>query len=223
VCGRRFLQYRNLEDTGQLCRGCFEKRESADLPPLTWTLFQETLFLLAEDCIRRFASSHEDEEFYGFIFDCNADYGEILLCLNTEAELREWSERNYPTYSEDERDRLLRWNAGDWKYQGFNSTEPDIEKVWQQGWQHIEQQVQDAYLDQADDIDPEDDVTTTFMVSVCMVLIKLERANVFKYLSRTPGFRTLVSDHDESLGDAWERLNGVRDSFDELEKLLINS
>jgi hypothetical protein len=164
---------------------------------------------------------HRNEEFYGFIFDCNADYSEVLLCLNTEAELSEWSERNYPTYSQDDRDRHLRWNAGDWKYQGFNSTEPDLEKVWQEGWQHIEQQVQDSWLEQNDDTDPEDDVATKFMVSVCVVLIKLERANVFNCLSRTPGFRTFVSDHDESLEDAWERLKWVRDNFDELEKLLV--
>ncbi|MEN6497890.1 MAG: hypothetical protein ABFD16_26630 [Thermoguttaceae bacterium] len=93
--------------------------------------------------IREFAEQHPDEVFNYFAFDCNADYGEILLCLDTSensiARAKEheeyMTEHRHQELSYDE--SSLEWaidtvtdatigpvlpfnnNTGDFQHQGF--------------------------------------------------------------------------------------------------------
>jgi len=113
---------------------------------IDWPTLEDRLFDLAAQDIKRFASKHRDETFYGFAFDCNSEYGNVLLCLNTPDSLRQTAieyatnppnqeaydaiERNMeailgrktssqdkPTTPED-KEKELRWSLGDWKYEG---------------------------------------------------------------------------------------------------------
>ncbi|EMI16393.1 hypothetical protein RMSM_06681 [Rhodopirellula maiorica SM1] len=94
--------------------------------------------------ISEFAAQHTDELFRYFAFDCNADYGEILPCLDTEensiAQAKKHeariSERRLTQLSYDDK-KSLEWaintfknpitgpvlpynnNTGDFRYQGF--------------------------------------------------------------------------------------------------------
>ncbi|MEC5126637.1 hypothetical protein VSU19_07750 [Verrucomicrobiales bacterium BCK34] len=55
-----------------------------DLPePVDWQNVEDVLFRLTVNDISKFAEEHPEVEFYGFAFDCNADYGQAMPCLNT--------------------------------------------------------------------------------------------------------------------------------------------
>ena len=93
--------------------------------------------------ISEFATQHADELFRYFAFDCNAEYGEILLCLDTE-ENSITQAKKHEAYVSERRHKLsyddtesLEWaintiknpiagpvlpynnNTGDFRYQGF--------------------------------------------------------------------------------------------------------
>jgi hypothetical protein len=94
--------------------------------------------------IREFVEQHPNELFNYFAFDCNADYGEILLCLDTLDNSIAESKKHETYLSERRREELaydnkhtLRWaidslenpvtgpvlpfnnNSGNFRYQGF--------------------------------------------------------------------------------------------------------
>jgi hypothetical protein len=170
---------------------------------MNWNVVETTLFDASVAALSRFAAEHSSEKFYGFCFDVNADYGEVLLSLNTEAGLRTTAQDYYPDYSASDVERELRWNAGDWKYQGFNVDEPSIEIAWNRAWSPTQEAIASATIE-------DDEVAEDFLESVCRVLIRLERSDAFRPLQREPHFKTLVADHDETLEDSWDRLARVR-------------
>ncbi len=174
-----------------------------------WDEVEERLFRASVQALLQFAQRHGDETFYGFSFDCNADYGEVLLCLNSETALAEWARKHYPAYSAQEVEKELRWNAGDWKYQGFNTDEGCAED-WMKAWGQPQEEIQTAHLNAPDE--EADEIRAIFLESVCRVLLRMEREGVFGCLKVEPHFKTLVTDHDETLDDAWERLAIVRNS-----------
>ena len=169
---------------------------------MNWSVVEEKLYTASTAALDSFLREHPAERFYGFIFDVNADYGEVLLCLNTEAALHQWATSHYPSWSSPEVDRKLRWNAGDWEYQGFNNETPSSAQ-WEQTWSEVQESIASASLD-------DDDISERFLESVCRVLLRLERSQEFLRINREPHFRTLVSDHDEDLQDSWARLERVR-------------
>jgi hypothetical protein len=172
---------------------------------MSWKKAETVLYEVTASMIRRFAADHPSERFYGFIFDVNAVYGEVLLCLNTEAALSAWAAQQYPQYSPAEIDAQLRWNAGDWEYQGFNS-DPPYAAEWEDAWADIQDSIHDACLE-----DDSEDVAEEFLKSVCRVLIRLESNSDFSDLNREPHFEALVSDHDEDLEESRERLARARE------------
>lgn len=54
-----------------------------DKPPIDWNALEQEMLRLAKHDLTLFAKSHGDETYYGFHLDCNAEYGEVLLCLNS--------------------------------------------------------------------------------------------------------------------------------------------
>lgn len=50
---------------------------------IDWEALEAEMFRLARQDIALFAERFPDETYYGFWLDCNADYGEVLLCLNS--------------------------------------------------------------------------------------------------------------------------------------------
>ncbi|MBW2734736.1 MAG: ankyrin repeat domain-containing protein [Deltaproteobacteria bacterium] len=73
----------------------------------------------ARSAVATFGAEHQDEVFYGFVFDCNADEGGgVLFCFAPAAEA-DASEASAPAKDPKE----LCWQPGDWKYQGFEERE----------------------------------------------------------------------------------------------------
>lgn len=176
---------------------------------MDWNEVEEKLYRASVQALHEFAKQHGDEVFYGFVFDCNADYGEVLLALNSERDLAQWARQYHPDYSPDEVESRLRWNPGDWKYQGFN-TDGDLAGQWEKAWGDMQERIHEAYLDESDEECEE--IPAVFLESVCRVLLRMEREGAFRCLKLEPHFKTLVTDHDESLEDSWERLAVVRNA-----------
>lgn len=176
---------------------------------MDWTKFEDKLYRASVRALNGFAKQHGNEPFYGFSFDCNADYGEVLLALNSEAELAATAKR-FPAYSPQQVESRLRWNSGDWKYPGFN-LDGDLGAQWEKAWGSMQEKIQNAALD----LDDEecDEMSEIFLESVCRVLLRMEREGVFRCLKLEPHFKALVTDHDEPLEDSWERLDVVRKSM----------
>src|SRR5688572_19257376 len=97
-----------------------------------WEAIQETLYQATRRQLARFAAEHAGEPINGFAFDCNADYGEVLLCVNTEANL-------IATGHE-------RWSLGDWKYHAFN-LDGAAEEEWQNAWEELRDSISEAGFD----------------------------------------------------------------------------
>src|SRR5262249_3751763 len=110
-----------------------------------------------------------------------------------------------PKKTPEEEEVSLRWNMGDWKYQGFDSDN------FSNGWDSFREAVSDACLDEEQD--EETFMTPTqdrFMRTVCRAVIRLESEGAFDVLKRTDDFKTYVADHDESQEKSWNRLQEVR-------------
>jgi hypothetical protein len=159
---------------------------------IAWADIENRLYELCASEIRRFAKANSDETFYAFALDCNSEYGDVLLCLNTPDELRRGGND-------------VRWSLGDWKYQGFESGE--FEKAWRRYARSVTEACMEEEEDERTFLKPTQD---QFMRTACRVLVRLELTNVFESLRRTDDFKTWVADHDELDEESWGRLDSVR-------------
>ena len=181
------------------------------------TRVHSVLTTIVTEAINDFAQRHPDEQFYGFAFDCNADYGEVLLCLNTEQdlqasakELKESPPKSFlPKFDKMMEEKYgvkpkplfhdktaaevaekLRWNPGDWKYQGFYNCSDDPD------WAELAEEI-------AEQIETDED-REAFLRIICRLIPAIKPA--LERLHRTSDFRVLVIDHDETVETAWQRL-----------------
>jgi len=166
-----------------------------------WKALEEALVRSIKSQISEFAAVHGDEVFYAFALDCNADYANVLFCLNTleslDASTREYVKSNDPDEIASQKEDL-EWGLGDWKYQGFN-----LESAL---WPDQVPMLEDfAELPNSEDIE-------AFLVTCCRALILAEREGAFASLPRTSNFRVACIDHDEDAHAGEERLERVRAS-----------
>lgn len=169
-------------------------------PQIHWAGFEVALTELIETEISRFAEVHKGEVFYGFALDCNAEYCDVLFCLNSTTGLHEtataYHTKNPQNSLEAEMDSL-RWGLGDWKYQGFNFDAPEWESRYKAALPV------DGELSIAEDINE-------FLETACRALVRAERAGVFAKLNLTEDFRVACIDHDENILEGDLRLDQVR-------------
>lgn len=206
---------------------------------IDWNELEDCLFNITVEQIKRFTSTHQDETFYGFALDCNSEYGNVLLCLNTPESLRQrsieyadnstqpsWCDKFDRDFEEILREKIidepekttpeeeakkLRWSLGDWKYQGFSWDSEDFES----GWDSFEQAVLDQCTEEQENDEEDEETFMTpvqekFMLSMCRVLIRLEGCKVFNTLKLTDDFKVYVADHDEWEKESWSRLESVQ-------------
>jgi tetratricopeptide (TPR) repeat protein len=174
-----------------------------------WTRLEQAVLKLTGDAIADFADRHGHERFYGFAFDCNADYGDVQPCLNTEESLRASVARcrGRPPWegaTEAEIAARLRWNPGDWAYRAFAD-----EERWRGTLQPFADRVQESVF--AEDESDEDGGTPgRFLETVTRALLRLEKEGAFAPLRRTASFATLVIDHEEDEDEARARMRWLR-------------
>lgn len=168
---------------------------------------EDALVSLAVESVATFAAKHETERFYAFGFDCNAEYGDVLLCANTEADFANTAARYVEEWKYDaEQLADLKKNFGDWEYQGFNLDQSN----WRSRWEHHQEQIEQyLFSDQLTD-DQRMAFCEELMRCFCRALVRVEHSDALQMLAKEPGFYTQVVDHDEGIDEAAARLQSVR-------------
>jgi len=212
----------------------------------TRILMREAESVLLSLCgreITAFSKTHRDETFYGFAFDCNLDYAEVLLCFNSENALTYFAEnfsevetRNRKAFREmeiweklgidppaeaeespEDRRNRSRWETADWGYQGTDACGGHLLSAkWDQEWGPFRVRIHSQIIDDHpwDKPDQRTDATrNAFLEMLYRVLFALEATNAFAGLQKTPDFATLVLEHEDDVNDAWERIRNMRLQF----------
>ena len=178
---------------------------------IIWTKVEDVMFLIASQYVQGFGAVHRDKSFYGFAFDCNADYAEVFVCANTRDALKRqaidyknrWPDLYGHLTIQDLEDKL-RWALGDWEFQAFTT------EGFSNAWEPIEEFLVDAIPWDEEDDQRVDDFRNSFMEVACRCMLRLESEGIFDSLSKTLDFRTFVADHDESDEDSWSRYEAIR-------------
>ena len=171
---------------------------------------KKELLSFAKNSVIEFLKEHSDLVFYAFAFDCNSEYAEVNLCLNTQDSFEE-SLYSHQTgkygkyYQTEEEIYKLKYNTGDWEFQCFETT----------GVLSSDEMIEiPVTLDDGSEISlyelPEGLTTEALMNLFCEVLMDFTVTDEFKSIPKTDGFKILCVDHDESLEESEARLNRVR-------------
>ncbi len=229
-CGRQILQA-TADRNGGVCAPCFhdqttrrDHREYEIVPPdpvqldveievatlghsnsVVWKNVEDALFLIASRYVQAFGALHRDKTFYGFAFDCNADYGQVFVCANTPSALidhaKKYKARSpdlYGQFTVEEIEDKIRWSVGDWEFQAFTTD------GFSDAWEPIKQFLAGAIP--WDDDKKIEEFRESFMATACRSMVRLESQSILSTLSRTHDFKTFVADHDEPDQDSWARL-----------------
>ena len=166
-----------------------------DQPQLKKTIVEFTI-----RGVQQFLQEHPGLVFYALAFDCNAEYAEINLCLNTESDFSKslnHYQTEYPeSYQNDENIRDLRFNTGDWEYQCFDTIYVLTDEQLSEIFQAI----------------PEDDYQTWqkfvggLLVLFTEALQDFTKTEIYKSIPKTDNFTTFCIDHDEDFEDALNRM-----------------
>jgi len=182
---------------------------------LDWAAIEQRLYALSVETLQAFAAEHPDEVFYGLAFDCDASFGEVRLCLNTEEALRAQVAANHPYSSCQEVENHLCWRLDEWRYPALNSTLPEHEASWQDAWWPVQDRLQEQILEDEEKCPDPDAASATasrFLEVLARVLVRLESDDSLRSLRRAEGFRTFLRDCREPVERSWERLEGLRES-----------
>lgn len=154
---------------------------------------KQALLPLVQTAVETFLKEHPELCYYCFAFDCNAEYAEINLCFNTEADFAQTLERYqrgpYGDSYRSEEDILdLRYNTGDWQYQCFAT------------FYVLEEETLAALYGE-----DEDRLLAEMMRFNCELLALFCKTDTFARIPKTENFRVLCIDHDEDVAAALER------------------
>lgn len=172
---------------------------------LDWKKIEDDLYEITKENIISISKEYSTEIFYAFALSINADYGEIMISLNTKESLKEtaldYFKRNPDWYSSEVKaEKDLYWSIGDWKYTDENSE--DFQDIWDK----YQELISDACIEQDDDVEVDQSIEEKFLSLACRVLHKLNKDGVFRVLNKTEDFKYFVCDHDEDDEYAWDRL-----------------
>lgn len=152
----------------------------------------EVLAVLIRD-MEKFLRAHSNLQFYALAFDCNAEYANFLVCMNTTEEFEKALQRyqkKYETYDQEENILELRYNPGDWEYTDISQVDLFQEEELAAKYQEdIDKQCEEI-------IDFCEDILRTF-----------KKADIFKKIPKTSDFIAFYIDHDEDVKEALERQN----------------
>lgn len=189
-----------------------EPRERPEVPNLQE--LETTLFDLSSQAIRKFYSENSTT-FYAFGIDCNAIYGDVLLCTNTEDDFQKTAEYYIENWDyTEERLVSLRRNFGDWKYQGFNFDYP----FWQKDWGEIAIEIESYVHHEAVSDEESERFVELLLQTFSKVLIRLEQSGELDIINKDSGFYVQLCDHDEDPENGDKRLAFVRQELAKLDK-----
>ena len=155
---------------------------------------EEVLALLNCD-MEKFLRKHSNLRFYALAFDCNAEYANFLVCMNTTDEFEkklQWYQKRYENYNQEENILELRYNPGDWEY-------TDISQVDLFSEEELAAKYQEDIEKQCEEI-----------MNFCEDILRdFKKTDVFEKIPKTSDFIAFCIDHDEDVKEALERQNTI--------------
>ena len=142
--------------------------------------------------MEEFLHVHPRERFYALAFDCNTEYAEFLVGMNTEEAfqktLREYQEGGASDRTDASAAANLRYNPGDWMYTDIAEAELFKEEELIARYQdNMEKQCAD-------------------MRRLCEeILADFRQTDTFQNIPKTEDFVSYCIDHDEDPADALAR------------------
>ena len=136
---------------------------------------------------QKFLAENPALKFYSVGFDCNAEYAEILLCFNTEEAfqktLKHYQSGKYGhLYQTEEQIFDLRFNTGDWDYQGVSAytafSEDELTELYQEDYEKMRIEMMDFNYQ----------LMQKFCQTAC-----------YKSIPKTNNFRPICIDHEEDV------------------------
>ena len=172
------------------------------MQPIDNAQLKQAIVAFSIQGVERFLQANPGLEFYAFAFDCNAEYGEINLCLNTEEDFSTTLERyrtEYPDrYQNAEYVRDLRYNTGDWEHQCFDTlhvfTHEELDAIFRS-------------MPEDDDLSWQRFVEHLLMLFT-EALRDFTQTEAYRNIPKTPSFMAFCIDHDEDVDAALERMGG---------------
>lgn len=159
-----------------------QEHEQEEPAPIDWGELEELLVRLSTDTIDRFAVEHPNEVFYGLGFDCHADYGQVLVCLNTREAQKE---------AGDEDDE---WAFGNWRYHGINLEDPAWE-AWEETPLLVSNAANILLNNRKGEALPA--LHEAFLEMATRALLRVAQSDAVARLRKESGFQVLAMDHDE--------------------------
>jgi hypothetical protein len=150
----------------------------------------EKIFAAAIIAIQDFAKEHREETFYAFSIDAS------LLCLNSieklEKTLKKYQTEYPASYQDSEEIDSLKYNTGDWDYQGFYTLKEGFdEELYNEhydiAFEHMG--ISDAALTAMQQ-------DTPYHHAMSSLLEKLIDSKAFDCLKKTDDFRAFLSEHN---------------------------
>ena len=142
--------------------------------------------------IKDFLTENPDLIFYSFAFDCSYEYSDILLCLNTEEYCKQtWlsykNGKSSENYQIDEDYINLRYNTGDWEYQGISD--------------HALFTEEELTESSGDDVK-----LCVKEITKCTfeIFTKVLKIDAYKMIPKTDDFAPLCIDHEDDPAEALE-------------------
>jgi len=177
---------------------------------INWNQIEEILYRITSENIKEIAQEHSDETFYCFALSINADYGEIMISLNTNEFLEETAKDYFTRRPErykslEKAKEKLKLSIGDWKYTDENSED------FQDTWGKYQELISDEALDQDEELEETDQsIEEQFLRTACRVIHRINNEEVIKLLNQTEDFEVYVCDHDETDEKSWQRLKETK-------------
>ncbi|MGB4812623.1 MAG: DUF4303 domain-containing protein [Methylophilaceae bacterium] len=168
---------------------------------------KKQLLNFTQNAVDQFLKDNPTLEYYGFAYDCNAEYAEVNLCFNTEnyfeKTLTEYQSKYPDSYKSEGEIKSLKFNPGDWEYQCFDTfyvlTDEELTKIFGE-------MPEDDYLSWNEFVEK------LFKI-FCECLIDFTNTESFKKIPKTKGFHIFCIDHDENLDIALERMGKVNAKY----------
>jgi hypothetical protein len=190
---------------------------------LCWAALRSFLTVLSEQKLREFAEQHQDETFYCLCVYFDGHYGDFFLYLNVPEQARKTAvhlKESFPNlHGQQTVEQVLdefKWNCGDFLYEYVN-----VDANWNRCWRPIaqlfEQLTMQLYGDGSNP-QPSRQWGERWAETACLVALDLECSEVLKLLKKTPDFRVICVDHDETIEDSFSRLERVRQSYEPLSR-----
>lgn len=159
-----------------------------------WAEYEAILYPVLHEAIIRVSKKYPNIQFYGMCIDCNAEYGQVLLHLNTESDIIENKKEEY-------------WDVGDWEYFDLMDELQNNDNFFNKAWKRYEDYIVENMF-QDDEENPIED----FMVMISKVANKLQNSEAIKTLNKTQNFRIVAADHDEDIEDGYERMEKLKNA-----------